>query len=296
MQDLSAIKDFNKRSISTLSSSAKTNSTVKNFSFADIGGLDDVIDTMKKYIVRPINYPKVFENIRLNKGILLYGPPRCGKTLLGKALATETGAKYCEMNANEFKNSHVGASEKLVRDVFAQVIAEAPSILFIDEFDAIGKTRDGSSNARYDDSLVNQLLGCMSDLEKNKAPAFVIAATNMKNLIDPALIASGRFGLQLEVPQPNLNGLNQIFDIHSKNQPFDNNVNKEELTRLMFENKFNGSDVAETISDAYFNALERLGMNAKMDANTFCYEDFKKIFLSQEDLLLAIKRIAKQKI
>ncbi len=146
--------------------------------------MDDVIDKLKKYVVRPINYPQVYQNIRLNKGILLYGPPRCGKTMLGKVLANECDAKFYEYNANEFRSAQVGSSENNIREVFKKAMSNAPSITFIDEFDSIAKTRDGSSNARFDDSMVNQILGCMSDLEKSKAPAFIVAATNMKNLID----------------------------------------------------------------------------------------------------------------
>ena len=293
-EDLSA---FNKRTVAAVNASAKKQvSSKKEITFADIGGLDDVIDTLKKFVIRPINYPKVFENIRLNKGILLYGPPRCGKTILAKALAAETGANYKEINANQFKRSEVGASEASVRKAFEKLIADAPSIMFIDEIDAIAKARDGSSNARYDDSLVNQLLGCMSDLEKSNAPSFVVAATNMKELMEPALLASGRFGLQIEVPMPNLEGLKQIYDIHSKKLEFDSDVKIDELAPIMLQHKFNGSDVPEMISDSYFNALERLGMNAKMDAKTFGYDDLKSIRIAKQDLMKAIERIAKQKI
>lgn len=295
VKQISDIQEFNKRTIPQLSSFSK-NEERQGLTFEDIGGLDDVIETLKKYVVRPINYPRVFENIRLNKGIMLYGPPRCGKTMLGKALANEVGAAYVEYNANEFKSAQVGASEKAIRDVFDQAIANAPSITFIDEFDSIGKTRDGSSNARFDDPMVNQFLGCMSDLEKSKKPAFIVAATNMKNLIDPALLASGRFGLHLEVPMPNLEGLRQIFNIHSKKQPISGEVSVESIVPKMFAGKFNGSDVAEMISDAYFNALERLGMFAKMDAKTFGFEDFRKILISLCDFEKAISRIVKQKL
>lgn len=296
VKNVNNIADFNKRTITELCAAPQVEGDKKGLTFEDIGGLDDVIETLKKYVVRPINYPRVFENIRLNKGIMLYGPPRCGKTMLGKALANEVGAKYSEYNANEFKSSQVGASEASIRKLFKKAIADAPSITFIDEFDSVGKTRDGSSNARFDDPMVNQFLGCMSDLEKSKAPAFIVAATNMKNLIDPALLASGRFGLHLEVPMPNLDGLRQIFKIHSKNQPIKDDVPVETILQKMFAGKFNGSDVAEMISDAYFNALERLGMFLKMDTRTFGYDDFKSISISFADFEKAIGRILKQKL
>ncbi|MCQ2754104.1 MAG: AAA family ATPase [bacterium] len=267
----------------------------KQFTFADVGGLDDVIEECKKYITRPIEYPEAYKNIRLNKGILLYGPPRCGKTLLGKAIANEVGAKFAYVNGNEFKTGTVGSSEGNVRQAFDKLINDAPSILFIDEFDSIGKKRDGSSNARYDDSVVNQILGCMSDLEKNDALSFVVAATNRKDLLDPALLASGRFGVHLEIPMPNEEALSQIFDIHSKNKPFGDDISKPALINMMFKNSFNGSDVAECITNAYFNALERLGMYKKMDAKLFEYSDIAKIKISQGDFIKSIEKIAKLK-
>ena len=290
------IQKFNSTSIAKLTRPEKKKDKVsKEFTFADIGGLDDIIEDLRKYVIRPINYPEVFENVRLNKGILLYGPPRCGKTLLGKALANEAGVEFKYLNANEFKNSAVGASESSVRKAIESIM-QKPSILFLDEFDAIGKKREGSHNARYDDSVVNQLLGSMSDLEKSNAMSFIIAATNRKDLLDDALIASGRFGLHLEVPMPNEEALGAIYDIHTKKQPIDGNVSKQSIVSQMFENKFNGSDVAEMVAIAYFNALDRLGMNRKMDAKQFLFEDLRKILISKEDLELAIKKIGLQKL
>ena len=132
-------------------------------------------------------------------------------------------------------------------------------------------------------------------MEKSKAPAFIVAATNMKNLIDKAMLGTGRFGLHLEVPMPNFEGIKQIFRIHAKNQPIASDVSMETISKQMHDNAFNGSDIAETVSDAYFNALERLGMNEKMDSKKFSFEDLKKIAISKEDFLSAIRRIAEQK-
>lgn len=273
----------------------KNKSVKKEFTFADVGGLDNIIEDLKKYVIRPLKYPQVYENIRLNKGILLYGPPRCGKTLIGQALANEAGIDFRYCNGNEFKHPHVGESEGLVRNAFEKLMAK-PSILFIDEIDAVAKEREGSSTSRHDDSLANQLLGSMSDLEKTDTTSFVIGATNKRELLDKAFLASGRFGLQLEVPMPNEEALGQIYDIHSQKQVFADDVKKQEIVKMMFENTFNGSDVAEMISVGFFNALERLGMNAKMDLGTFSLADLKSIKVAKEDLVLAIKNISKQKI
>lgn len=289
-------KSHNALAIASLTA-PKTTGTSKNkvFTFADIGGLDNIIEDMKKFVIRPLNYPQVFENVRLNKGILLYGPPRCGKTLLGKALSEEAGVQFKYVNANEFKSGAVGATEASLRSTF-EYMMQKPCILFIDEFDALGKKREGSHNARYDDATVNQLLGCMSDLEKSLTNSFVIAATNRKDLLDEALVASGRFGLQIEIPMPNEAALSQIYDIHSQKQKIDENIDKNGLVKTMFENNFNGSDVAEMITMGFFCALERMGLDKKMDAKTFNYNDLKSIKIVHGDLLKAIKTIAKQKI
>lgn len=293
LNDLSGINQSTIKKL-TIHKTEKTNKA-KSFSFADIGGLDNIIEELRKFVLRPIMYPEVFENIRLNKGILLYGPPRCGKTLLGKALANEAGIQYWYKNANEFKFGIVGDSEKSVREYFSKIMKE-PGILFIDEFDAIAKQREGSQTSRHEDSLVNQILGSMSDLEKSNINSFVIAATNRKDLLDSAMTASGRFGLHLEIPMPDEEALTSIYKIHSKNKPFDKDVNIQELVKLMKENEFNGSDVAEMITTGYFNALDRLGMNRKMDARIFSSNDLKIISIARIDLLSALKKIAEQKI
>lgn len=291
-----ALKNFNKSSIEIISRPKdKTNGVKKEFTFDDIGGLDEQINELRKYVIRPVNYPEVYRNIRLNKGILLYGPPRCGKTLLGQALANEAKTRFAYINANEFVSSTVGSSEANVRNVFNELM-QSPAILFIDEFDAVGKKRDGSSNARFQDTVVNQLLGCMSDLEKSYTNSFVIAATNRKDLLDDALTASGRFGLHLEVPMPDETALGQIYDIHSKNQPLDNDVSKSAIIDLMLAEKFNGSDVAEMFTVGYMNAIERLGFDKKMDAKLFRFEDLNSLKVITKDLVDAIAKISAQKI
>jgi transitional endoplasmic reticulum ATPase len=294
--DQGVISKFNQATVSEFSR-PKTDgkSAERKFTFADIGGLEEQKEELRKYILRPLSYPEVYKNIRLNKGILLYGPPRCGKTLLGKALANEADVKFQYMNANEWISETVGSSEENIRKTFSEIISE-PHILFIDEFDAVGKQRDGSATARYQDPVVNQLLGCLSDLEKSYTNSFVIAATNRRDLIDKALLDSGRFGLQLEIPMPDEKSLGEIYDIHSRNLPLRGDISKPFVVEYMLDNNFNGSDVAEMFSVGYFNALERLGMNAKMDAKAFRFEDLKRIEVSTTDLMQAINKIGAQKV
>lgn len=292
------ISALNRTLVTALTSKPKEQQNtpkIKNITFKDVGGLDDLIAELRKFVIRPAKYPQVFENIRLNKGILLYGPPRCGKTLLGMALANEAGLNYHYMNASEFKRGIVGESEQMIRKHFEQIMQE-PSILFIDEFDSVAKSRQGNGHSNHDDSVVNQLLGCMSDLEKTNIISFVIAATNRKDLLDNAMTSSGRFGLHLEIPMPDEKGLEAIYNIHSKGKTFDDDIVLPDFIKAMKQAEFNGSDVAEMISIGFFNSLERLGMNAKMDAGTFTMQDMKSISISKEDLYSALKKITAQKI
>ena len=290
------IKKYNASILLNLTKPRETTPTERKITFKDVGGQDENIKILEQKVMFPLKYPAFYKDFRLNKGIMLSGPPRCGKTLLALALANELGINFIKLSADDLTHANVGKTEENWRKVFDSARKNQPSIIFIDEFDAIAKQRSGGDMARYQDNVVNQLLSLMSDLEKTKVPAFIIAATNRKDLLDPALVASGRFGLHLEVPMPDEKGLKQIFNIHIKNKQVMDEVSVDELVRMMSSHKFNGSDVAEAITNAYFNALERLGMFEKMDSRTFTYADLQKIAISKEDFYIAMQKIVRQKI
>ena len=136
----------------------------------------------------------------------------------------------------------------------------------------------------------------MSDLEKTDDKVFVIAATNRADLLDKALVNTGRFGLSLEVKAPDLAGTKQIYNIHQKDKPLDDNIDKDLLCQKMFENHFNGSDIAETFYIAHSCAMNRLGIYDKMRNRTVCGEDLKNFRISQCDMEKAIEKLAAQKI
>ena len=269
--------------------------SVNKKTFKDVGGQDKNIKILEENVIFPVKYPKFYENFRLNKGILLYGPPRCGKTLLALALANELDINFIKLSADDLTHANVGKTEENWRNVFDSARKNQPTIIFIDEFDGISKQRSGGDMARHQDNVVNQLLSLMSDLEKSNDMVFVIAATNRKDLIDSALLQPGRFGLLLEVEKPDLKGLKQIYEIHSKGKPLEENIDTDTLCNMMFENNFTGSDVAEIFSIAHSIALERSGIYEKMRRGTVQNEDFNNFKLTEGDLFSAIQKIAAQK-
>lgn len=258
----------------------------KKLSFKDVGGLDDVIKQLKKGIVYPIKKPFAFKNSTLNHGFLFYGPPGTGKTLLGKALANEINAAYIELNGLEMEDSLVGISEKNWRKLFENAKANQPCVLFIDEFDAVAKVRNGKDV--HGDKVVNQILTLITDVDTNNDQVFIIAATNMPEKLDPAIVRPGRIGKHIEIPAPNVEGLSQIFDIHSRAQNLDENLDKDVLIEEFSKKKFTGADVRAILSDAQEKAWERLGIYEKMEDDSLTPEDIEKVVINQEDFRKAL--------
>ena len=291
------IKKYNATRLSSLGTNKGTKDKgVKKIMFSDIGAQEQNIKTLEENVIFPVIYPDFYKGFRINKGILLYGPPRCGKTMLALALANELGINFIKLGANDLTHAHVGKTEENWRNLFKKAIEQQPSIIFIDEFDSIARTRGGlSDTARHQDDIVNQLLTLMSDLEKSDNMVFVIAATNRKDLLDKALIASGRFGLSLEVKMPDLNGIKQIFNINSKDKPLEENIDTDKICQMMFDKNFNGSEVAESFYCAHNCAMERLGIYEKMRNRTVCLEDLKNFQITQQDMENAVLKLAEQK-
>ena len=290
------IKKFNASILMNLYQSSQPAVTERKLMFKDIGGQDKNIKILEENVVFPVKYPQFYKNFRLNKGILLAGPPRCGKTLLALALANELGINFIKLSADDLTHANVGKTEENWRRVFDSARKNQPALIFIDEFDAIAKHRTGGDMARYQDNVVNQLLSLLSDLEKSDDTVFVIAATNRKDMIDNALLQPGRFGLILNVERPDFLGVKDIFKIHSEGKPIDSNINVDKICKIMFENEFSGSDIAETFSVAHSCALERTGIYEKMRKGIVQNEDFNNFKLTEGDLFSAIQKIAAQKL
>jgi transitional endoplasmic reticulum ATPase len=216
---------------------------VPDVKWSDVGGLENIKQELKEAVEWPLKYPDVFKKANTNppKGILLYGKPGTGKTLLAKAVANESGVNFISIKGPQLISRYVGESERGVRETFRTAKHAAPTILFFDEIDSIVPKRGSSStDAHVTERVISQFLTEMDGIEELKG-VVVLAATNRLDLVDPAMLRSGRFDLIFELPVPDEKTREQIFAIHTKNKPLAQNV---DLTKLAKEaDGRTGSDI-----------------------------------------------------
>jgi transitional endoplasmic reticulum ATPase len=216
---------------------------VPDVKWSDVGGLENIKQELKEAIEWPLKYPDVFKKAGTNppKGILLYGKPGTGKTLLAKAVANESGVNFIPIKGPQLISRYVGESERGVREMFRTAKHAAPTILFFDEIDSLVPRRGSSStDAHVTERVISQFLSEMDGIEELKG-VVVLAATNRLDLVDPAILRSGRFDLIFELPLPDEKTREQIFAIHTKNKPLAQNV---DLTKLAKEaDGRTGSDI-----------------------------------------------------
>ncbi|MFZ8782790.1 MAG: CDC48 family AAA ATPase [Desulfurococcaceae archaeon] len=224
--------------------------------WSDIGGLDSVKQELRESIEWPMKYPHVFEKMGIQppKGILLFGPPGTGKTLLAKAVATESGANFIAIRGPEILSKWVGESEKAIRQIFRRARMVAPAIVFFDEIDSIASVR-GSDPSGVIDRIVNQMLTELDGIQPPRRVT-VIAATNRPDLLDPALLRPGRFDKLIYVPPPDLKARIEIFKVHTRKIPLEEDVNLEELARLT--EGYTGADIAAVCREATMIALREV--------------------------------------
>ncbi|KXJ12184.1 26S proteasome regulatory subunit 6A-B [Exaiptasia diaphana] len=236
--------------------------------YSDIGGLDQQIQELVEAIVLPMTHKQRFENLGIAppKGVLLYGPPGTGKTLLARACAAQTKSTFLKLAGPQLVQMFIGDGAKLVRDAFALAKEKAPAIIFIDELDAIGTKRFDSEKAgdrevqRTMLELLNQLDGFSSHHDIK-----VIAATNRVDILDPALLRSGRLDRKIEFPNPDQEARARILQIHSRKMNVSADVNFDELSRCTDD--FNGAMLKAVCVEAGMIALRR-------EATTVCHEDY----------------------
>ncbi len=223
--------------------------------YSDIGGLEEQIREIKEVVELPLRHPEIFKELGIEppKGILLYGPPGCGKTLLAKAVAGESQATFISLVASELAQKFVGEGARIVRELFQLARRKAPAIVFIDEIDAIAAKRldIGTSGEREIHRTLTQLLAELDGfdpLDKVK----VIAATNRIDILDPALLRPGRFDRVIEVPLPDFRGRVEIFKIHTRRMKL-RNVDMEELARRT--EGASGADIKAICTEAGYFAL-----------------------------------------
>ncbi len=279
------IEKLNKKSISLLSNEMKK--TPSKVTFADVGGQDKLINEIKKSIIYPIRYPQGYENIDVNHGFILYGPPGTGKTHIARALANEADATFISLNGLDLESKWVGESEANWRNLFAEAKANQPAIIFIDEFDAVARSRQ--SHDEYGNKVVNQILTLMTDIDNEADNVFVIGATNNFKALDSAITRSGRFGKHLEVPLPDLEGTKKILDIYTKNKPLSEDVSKEALAQRLFDIKASGADIKYIINEAHAHGYEREGIFEKMENRTLKNSDVENFRINSEDINATVK-------
>jgi cell division protease FtsH len=218
--------------------------------FKDVAGLDEAIEEMqeiKEYLTNPSKFQAM--GARVPKGLLLYGPPGCGKTLLARAVAGEARVPFFSISGSEFVEMFVGVGASRVRDLFEQAKAHAPAIVFIDEMDAVGRHRGAGLGGGHDEreQTLNELLVQMDGFDVNDN-IIVIAATNRPDILDPALLRPGRFDRHIAVDAPDLKGRLEILKVHTKNKPLAKNINLEVLARRT--PGFTGADLANLVNEA----------------------------------------------
>ena len=194
--------------------------------YEDIGGLRKQVQRIREMIELPLRYPELFERLGIEppKGVLLYGPPGTGKTLIAKALANETSAYFTHIGGPEVMGKYYGESEERLRKIFEEAQEHAPSILFIDEIDAVAPKREElGSQQQVEKRVVAQLLSLMDGL-KARGQVAIIGATNAPQLIDPALRRPGRFDREINVGVPEKNGRREILEVHTRGMPLAEDV------------------------------------------------------------------------
>ena len=222
----------------------------KKVTFADVAGVDEVKEELEE-VVAFLKEPRKFSALgaRIPKGVLLYGPPGCGKTLLARAVAGEAGVPFFSISGSDFVEMFVGVGASRVRDLFEQAKKHNPCIIFIDESDAVGRQRGAGLGGGHDEreQTLNQLLVEMDGFSNNEG-IIVMAATNRPDILDPALLRPGRFDREITVDAPDVVGRRQILDVHAKDKPLDKDVDLDVVARRT--PGFTGADLANVLNEA----------------------------------------------
>ena len=224
--------------------------------YADIGGLNPQITEVKETVELPIKNPEIFEEIGIDppKGILLYGPPGTGKTLLAKAVANETNATFIKIVASEFVNKYLGEGSRIVRDVFELAKEKSPAIIFIDEIDAIGTKRVGSSEGA-DREVQRTLMQLLAELDgfESRGDVGIIGATNRPDILDEALLRPGRFDRTIEVPNPSNESRQKILEIHTEKMKIDTDIDFNKISEIT--EGFSGAELKAVCTEAGMFAI-----------------------------------------
>jgi len=255
---------------------------VLDVTYEDIGGLKEELKKVREMVELPLKHPEIFQRLGVQppKGVLLHGPPGTGKTLLAKAVANESDATFLTINGPEIMSKYVGEAEKKLRDLFEEAEKKAPSIVFIDEIDAIAPKRD-ESQGEVERRVVAQLLATMDGM-KTRGKVVVIAATNRPNALDPALRRPGRFDREIIIGVPSKKGRLQVLKIHTRNMPLTKDV---DLKRIADKTHgFVGADLEMLCKEAAMHVIRKALPTLKLkDEETIPPEILEKLQVCHED-------------
>jgi len=249
---------------------------IPNVSWEDVGGLEEIKEELKEAVEWPLKYPKLFEKagIRPLNGILLFGPPGCGKTLLAKAIATESKSNFISIKGPEIFSKWVGESEKAVREIFRKARQAAPSIIYFDEIDAISSGRGEYAGTQVYASIVNQILVEMDGIENRKG-IVTIASTNRPDIVDPAFLRPGRFDRLIYVDAPDFESRLKILEVHSKDMPLDSKVSLKHFAQIT--EGYSGADLENVCREAGMQAIRENMENFEKVENKHFEFAFSKI-------------------
>jgi transitional endoplasmic reticulum ATPase len=258
-------------------------------SYEDIGGLKREIHRIREMIELPLRYPEVFERLGIDapKGVLLHGPPGCGKTLIARAVAHETEANFFSINGPEVIHKFYGESEAHLRKIFEEATRRAPSIVFLDEIDAIAPRRE-QVVGEVEKRVVAQLLALMDGLTKREH-LIVIAATNIPQALDPALRRPGRFDREISIPIPDRFGRREILEIHSRGMPLAPDVGLDHLAEIT--HGFVGADLEALCRESAMICLRRLMPEIDFAAPQIPYEALMQLEVRMSDFTEALREV-----
>lgn len=262
---------------------------VPQVAYEDIGGLTDEIRKVREMIELPMRHPEIFEKLGVEapKGVLLYGVPGTGKTLLAKAVANESNAHFISISGPEIMSKFYGESEARLREIFKEARERSPSIIFIDEIDSIAPKRE-EVTGEVERRVVSQMLALMDGLE-GRGKVIVIAATNRPNALDPALRRPGRFDREIEIRIPDKKGRLEILMIHTRNMPLNEDVSLEKIASI--SHGYVGADLEYLCKEAAMKCLRRLLPEINLADEKIPPETLEKLVVNEEDYQFALREV-----